>query len=59
MILDVDVEPSLTLKRLNFFTVLYKNSVCTSKETHHVSPTEKNKKILFFISLPKGKKYVR
>jgi hypothetical protein len=37
----------LTFQRLNFFTVLYKNSVRTSQETHDVSTAKPNWLILF------------
>jgi hypothetical protein len=37
----------LTLYRLNFFTILYKNSVRTSQETHYVSAAKPNRLMLF------------
>jgi hypothetical protein len=37
----------LNLYRLNFYTILYKNSVRTSQETHYVSATKPNRLILF------------
>jgi hypothetical protein len=40
-------EQKLTLKRLNYFYVIYKNSDRTSQETHYVSATKPNKLMLF------------
>jgi hypothetical protein len=42
----------LTLWRPNFFTVLYKNSVRTSQETHYVSTTKPNRLMLFGETVP-------
>jgi hypothetical protein len=41
------ISRSLTPWRLNFLTSLYKNSVRTSQETHHISTTEPNRLMLF------------
>jgi hypothetical protein len=37
----------LTPQRLNFFTVIYNNSVCTSHEAHYVTATKPNRLMLF------------
>jgi hypothetical protein len=37
----------LTLQRLNFFIILYKNPVRTSQETHYVSATKPNRLMMF------------
>jgi hypothetical protein len=38
---------SLTLSRLNFFTILYKYPVRTSQETHYITATKPNRLMLF------------
>jgi hypothetical protein len=32
---------------LNFFTILYINSICISQETHYISATKPNRLMLF------------
>jgi hypothetical protein len=38
--------------KLNFFTILYKNYIHTSKETHYFSATETNRLVLFRERIP-------
>jgi hypothetical protein len=44
---DATLLGVLTIYRLNFSTVLYMNSVCTSQETHYVSTTNPIRLMLF------------
>jgi hypothetical protein len=44
---EVVASITLTLWRLNFFWIIYKNSVRTSQETHYLSITKLNQLMLF------------